>query len=71
MPQQHVQHNLDLFRFLSQLPSQQSQSLFEKSILFFLFFVVFREGAYQTSTQITALICEDKCAAFSASLRER
>ena len=46
------------FRFPSQLPSQQRHSQHEKSVFFFLFFVVFCESAYLTSTQITALICK-------------
>ena len=51
---------LDLFRFMSQLPSQQRNSLFEPSVLFALSVGVRDESAYRCSTQITALICEQQ-----------
>ena len=49
---------LDLFRFLSLLPSQQRHSLFEPSVLFTLSVGVRGESAYQCSTKITAVICQ-------------
>ena len=49
---------LNLFHFLSQYPSQQRHSLFEPSVLFALSVGVRCESAYEFSTQITALICE-------------